>query len=253
MKFHRIPGLALAAAMAVATLAARADDLPARPRGVVELFTSQGCSSCPRADSFLGELAQRGDVVALGFHVDYWDYLGWSDTLASPGNTRRQSDYAAALGLRSVYTPQMVINGRVHVKGSSRAEVEAALADLDGAGKGMAIDVGIRRGPDSIIVETGAATHGRGKANVLLVFFEPRTPVVIGRGENAGKTIVYWNAVAAVQAAGLWHGQPTRLEIPDTELRKKGSRGCAVLLQSMRKDGTPGPIIGAAILDSPSS
>lgn len=253
MKFHRFFRLAFAAAIAAASSVARAQDMPPRPRGVVELFTSQGCSSCPRADSYLAELVQRGDVVALGFHVDYWDYLGWSDTLASPENTRRQSDYASALGLRSVYTPQMVVNGRVHLKGSNRSEVEKALADLEEAGQGMAIDVGIRRGPDSIIVETGAATHGRGKANVLLVFFEPRTPVEIGRGENAGKTIVYWNAVSSVQAAGRWYGQPTRLEIPDTEFARRGSRGCAVLLQSLRKDGTPGPIIGAAILATPSS
>lgn len=252
MKFHQFLGLALATAIAVASTPARAEE-PARPRGVVELFTSQGCNSCPRADAYLAELAQRGDVVALAFHVDYWDYLGWSDTLASPANTARQSDYVNAFGLRSVYTPQAVVNGRAHFKGSNRAEIEASLDAMEEAGQGMAVDVSIRQGADSLIIETGAATHGKGKANVLLVFYERRTIVDITRGENAGKSIAYWNAVSAVQAAGRWNGQKTRLEIPDTELKNKGSLGCAVLLQSMRKDGKPGPIIGAAVLGRPSS
>lgn len=252
MKFHQFFGLALAVVTFAASLPARAEE-PARPRGVVELFTSQGCNSCPRADSYLGELAQRGDVVALAFHVDYWDYLGWNDTLASAANTDRQSDYAAAFGLHSVYTPQVVLNGRAHFKGSNRSEIEASLATMETDGMGMAVDVSIHQGADSLIIETGAATHGKGKANVLLVFYEPRTEVDITRGENAGKTMTYWNAVSGVQAAGRWHGQKTRLEIPDTELKKKGSRGCAVLLQAVRKDGKPGPIIGAAILARPSS
>ena len=252
MKFHQYFALAIVAVTVAASFPAWAEQRD-RPRGVVELFTSQGCNSCPRADAYLAELAQRGDVVALAFHVDYWDYLGWNDTLATAANTDRQSEYAAAMGLNSVYTPQVVLNGRAHFKGSNRSEIEASLAAMDDEGKGMAVDVSFRRVGDSLIIETGAGTHGKGKANVLLVFYEPRTEVNITRGENAGRTMTYWNAVSGVQAAGRWNGQRTRLEIPDTELKKKGSRGCAVLLQSVRKDGTAGPIIGAAILDQPSS
>ena len=97
---------------------------------MVELFTSQGCSSCPPADALFAELAAKEDLVALAYHVDYWDYLGWQDTLSRKENTERQYDYMRAFGSRSVYTPQAVINGRVHVNGASRGEVDGALARM---------------------------------------------------------------------------------------------------------------------------
>ena len=143
------------------------------------------------------------------------------------------------------------MNGREHMNGANRGKIEGAVADMDAAGKGLVIDVSIRQTPESIIIDTGAGTHRKGKANVVLVFFEPATQVEIARGENAGKSISYWNAVSAIQAAGMWHGREMRLEIPSSELKKKGAGGCAVLLQAMGKDGAPGPIIGAAILDHP--
>jgi len=241
----------LLAMIASPALPAAAQSVDGKPRAVVELFTSQGCSSCPPADAYFADLARRGDVVALAYHVDYWDYLGWGDTLADPENTARQRDYARALGQRSVYTPQVVVNGREHMNGANRGKIEGAVADMDAAGKGLVIDVSIRQTPESIIIDTGAGTHRKGKANVVLVFFEPATQVEIARGENAGKSISYWNAVSAIQAAGMWHGREMRLEIPSSELKKKGAGGCAVLLQAMGKDGAPGPIIGAAILDHP--
>ena len=241
----------LLAMIASPDLPAAAQSVDGKPRAGVELFTSQGCSSCPPADAYFADLARRGDVVALAYHVDYWDYLGWGDTLADPENTARQRDYARALGQRSVYTPQVVVNGREHMNGANRGKIEGAVADMDAAGKGLVIDVSIRQTPESIIIDTGAGTHRKGKANVVLVFFEPATQVEIARGENAGKSISYWNAVSAIQAAGMWHGREMRLEIPSSELKKKGAGGCAVLLQAMGKDGAPGPIIGAAILDHP--
>ena len=241
----------LLAMIASPALPAAAQSVDGKPRAVVELFTSQGCSSCPPADAYFADLARRGDVVALAYHVDYWDYLGWGDTLADPENTARQRDYARALGQRSVYTPQVVVNGREHMNGANRDKIEGAVADMDAAGKGLVIDVSIRQTPESIIIDTGAGTHRKGKANVVLVFFEPATQVEIARGENAGKSISYWNAVSAIQAAGMWHGREMRLEIPSSELKKKGAGGCAVLLQAMGTDGAPGPIIGAAILDHP--
>ena len=241
----------LLAMIASPALPAAAQSVDGKPRAVVELFTSQGCSSCPPADAYFADLARRGDVVALAYHVDYWDYLGWGDTLADPENTARQRDYARALGQRSVYTPQVVVNGREHMNGANRGKIEGAVADMDAAGKGLVIDVSIRQTPESIIIDTGAGTHRKGKANVVLVFFEPATEVEIARGENAGKSITYWNAVSAIQAAGMWHGREMRLEIPSSELKRKGAGGCAVLLQAMGVDGSPGPIIGAAILDHP--
>src|SRR5262245_56361084 len=107
---------------------------------VVELFTSEGCSSCPPADAFLGELAQRPDVVPLAFHVDYWDYIGWKDPYANPAFTQRQHDYKAALGLHMVYTPQMIVDGRTDVVGSERGSVEAAIGKA-GVGPKLAISI----------------------------------------------------------------------------------------------------------------
>ncbi len=248
--FRKIGILLAAAALSLLPATALAQD--GKPRGVVELFTSQGCNSCPPADAYLGDLARRGDVVALAYHVDYWDYLGWRDTLADPENTARQRDYAQALGQGSVYTPQVVVNGRQHMNGASRGKVEGALSDMEAAGKGLVIDISIRQGPESIIIETGAGTHRKGKASLVLVFFEPATKVEIARGENAGKSVTYWNAVSGIQAAGMWHGSEMRLEIPTSELKRKGAGGCAVLLQAAGRNGLPGPIIGAAILDHPS-
>ncbi len=220
-----------------------------KPSGVVELFTSQGCSSCPPADAVLAELAEAGDVVALGYHVDYWDYLGWKDTLGSPENTARQYQYGKFFGDRSVYTPQAVINGRTHVNGAKREAVAGALADLEKSGDGLTVGVTVTRSGESIMIDTEGAPDGTGDAHLVLVHFEPMKPVVIERGENKGRTISYANPVTRVQAAGMWHGKAARFEFPQSEIAKKG--GCAVLLQSVSKDGLPGPIIGAAVIPSP--
>ena len=105
-----------------------ASSAAAEPKAVVELFTSQGCSSCVAADEYFEELSRRDDVLALSFHVDYWDYLGWQDTFGSPDNTERQRDYADALGDRRIYTPQIVVNGTASMLGSDRTAVESELA-----------------------------------------------------------------------------------------------------------------------------
>lgn len=224
------------------------EDKPARPIGVLELFTSQGCNSCPKADALFAEIAAQKDVVALAYHVDYWDYLGWRDTLARPENTQRQRDYAKVFDKRSVYTPQAVINGRAHVTGSSRNAVESSFAEMTAAGEGMAVDVKIERVGDRIVIEAGQATQAFGEANVLLVYFDPVRSVEITRGENKGSTIAYWNAVTGFQSAGIWSGKPARFEMPASEIDRKGAGGCAVLLQKLTKDGLPGPVIGAAVL-----
>lgn len=217
-----------------------------RPIGVVELFTSQGCSSCPPADELLGKLANRGDVVALAYHVDYWDYLGWRDTLGSPENTARQRDYAQSLGNNSVYTPQAVINGQHHVNG---ADGEAVLLGLK-ADNDLPIEIKVTRQGESIAIDAGAATGKAVRASIILVYFDPPQQVRIGRGENGGRTITYWNAVTSVQAVGVWRGEPERLEMPLSEIMKKGAGGCAVLLQETDL-GIPGAIIGAAMIGKP--
>jgi hypothetical protein len=220
-----------------------------KPAGVVELFTSQGCSSCPPADEIFSELAKRPDLIALAYHVDYWDYLGWQDTLASHDNTTRQYDYAKSFGVSSVYTPQAVINGRTHVKGSSRAEITGALSKFAKSGKGMSVEIKVMRAGDTIIIEAGDGV-GDEKGQVVLVYYDPARPVAIERGENTGRTVTYWNAVTAIQTAGMWHGAAARYEFPASEIAKKGTGGCAVLLQSTGKDGLPGPILGAALINA---
>jgi len=224
-----------------------------RPLGVVELFTSQGCNSCPAADELFAELAQKGEVIALAYHVDYWDYLGWKDTLASPENTERQYDYMRAFGARSVYTPQAVINGRIHVSGADRAAVEGKLGQMSSAGEGMAVGIKVSRDGSAIKIEAGPADGTRIEAHVTLVYFDPPQQVLIDRGENEGKTVTYWNAVTGAYSAGIWHGEAARFELPASEIAKKGEGGCAVLLQSVGKDGGPGPILGAALIGKPPS
>lgn len=237
-----------AAVVFCSTASSYAGDV-ARPKGVVELFTSQGCNSCPPADRLLDDLAAAGDVIALGFHVDYWDYRGWKDTLGNPENTERQHQYARAFGTQTLYTPQAVINGSVHVSGASRKAVVGSLADLQRAG-GLPIGISVTHSGSSVIIDAEAARDGKGSAHLVLVYFDPERPVVIQRGENKGQTITYANAVTDVQAAGMWHGKAARFEFPRSEIDRKG--GCAVLLQSMSAEGLPGPILGAAMISRPS-
>lgn len=226
---------------------ALAEDDGNRPKAVVELFTSQGCSSCPPADAFLAELAERDDVVALAYHVDYWDYLGWNDTLATAENSARQKQYNDAFASRSVYTPQAVINGREHVNGAKNAEVSGAMSRLDGQGEGMAVDVAVSYGDDSVVIETGESGHLFDEAQIVLVYFKSRTRVEIEQGKNGGQIYGYRNAVRDFHSAGSWSGNSMRIELPLSELKKKDADGCAVLIQKLGEDGQPGAIIGAAI------
>ncbi len=220
-----------------------------KPLGVVELFTSQGCNSCPPADAFFAELAAKEDIVALAYHVDYWDYLGWQDTLGRKENTERQYDYMRAFGSRSVYTPQAVINGRSHVNGASRKEVDGALARMERSGEGMRVGIKVSRTSDRVMIDAGDAGNGPADAHVVIVYFDPPQAINIGKGENSGRKMTYWNAVTSIQTAGMWHGKAQRYELPMSEISKKG--GCAVLLQSVGKDGLPGPILGAAFVHKP--
>ncbi|HHZ07450.1 MAG TPA: DUF1223 domain-containing protein [Rhizobiales bacterium] len=217
------------------------------PLGVVELFTSQGCSSCPPADKLFGELAARGDIVALAYHVDYWDYLGWHDTLASEENSARQYGYMQAFDNRSVYTPQAIINGRADARAANPGEIERTLLDLKAGGKGLNVPISVRRAGDTVVIEAGEGSPDA-RAAIVLVSFAPPTPIAIRKGENKGKNITYWNAVLRVQTVGMWRGAFARIEMPATEVERKGAGGCAVLLQSVSADGRPGPILGAAIV-----
>jgi hypothetical protein len=211
-----------------------------RPRAVVELFTSQGCAQCPPADALLTGLAEEGDVVALAYHVDYWDYVGWEDTFGSGDFSDRQRAYAKSWGSSRIYTPQMVVNGAKGVVGSRRSEVHGA---LDGAVLPLAVD--IARDGDALHVTIPPNTSLE-DAVVWMVTYLDRADVAIDKGENAGKTMVYTQVVTSRQALGIWEGATgANLKLPLPEILDDGSTGIAVIVQQ-ESDGLPGPILGAA-------
>jgi len=237
----RLKSLLASAILLAAIGQASAED--ARIRGVVELFTSQGCDACPKADRVLGELAGQSDIVALAYHVDYWDYRGWRDTLATADNTERQRAYVKALKGRTVYTPQAVVNGRSHLNGADGRAMKAKLAQTTA----LPVDVTLRKDHDILLIEIGGNRDNQPQnAHVLLVSYDAAHAVTMERGENAGQTVTYWNAVRDMQTTGMWHGQPLRFEIPFSEIAKKGRGGCAVLVQAVDANGAPGAILGAA-------
>lgn len=249
MEFRRSFRLA-AVALAVAGFTGTTHAEPTtRPLGVIELFTSQGCNSCPPADELFAKFAAQDDIVALAYHVTYWDYLGWQDKLASTDNTERQYAYMRAFGSRSVYTPQAVINGRTHVNGAKREEVTGALDNLAKTGQGMNVEVKVTENGDTYTIDVGEAKGANNAAHVVVVHYQPPQVVDLQKGENKGRSVTYWNAVTDLHTAGMWHGKAQRFELPKSEVEKKG--GCAVLLQAVGKDGLPGPILGAAVVRKP--
>ena len=211
---------------------------------VVELFTSQGCSSCPPADKLLGEIAKNERVVALSLSVDYWDYLGWRDTLALHAHGVRQKAYAEVRGDRRVYTPQVVINGVAQAIGSDRGAIMNAIATAE-VNRVPAIPVTLKRNGDKIGVVVGAGTGM--KAPVFLLTIASETAVVIGRGENRGKTISYHNAVRTWRRLGEWVGAEMRASVPLSEITGSGADGVVVIVQAGSVE-EPGPIRGAAYL-----
>lgn len=203
----------------------------AETRHVVELFTSQGCSSCPPADALLQKIAARPDVLALAFHVDYWDRLGWKDTLGAPAFTARQRSYAAHRGDNQVYTPQAVVNGEGHAVGSDGGSIEQMM------GSSLAVDVAIKNGGVSV-------GDGAGPATLWRVDFTRRAMVPIARGENRGRTVTYVNAVRGLTKLGDWSGKAGNFDLGRCG-SAAGADDCAVILQS-GSSGHPGTIIGAA-------
>src|SRR5258708_39084062 len=177
---------------------------PARPK-IVELYTSEGCSSCPPAEALLGELAARPDVLPLGFHVDYWDELGWRDRFSLAAATERQQWWGGVLGLATIYTPQMIIEGRRSVLGSDRAAVDAALAE-----PAVTIPVDAQLVAGQITVKVGAYP-GALKYDVYAIAFLPHAITAIGRGENAGRSLTEWNIVRSWRKLGTGHGHAPQL------------------------------------------
>jgi len=206
---------------------------------VVELYTSQGCSSCPPADAYFGrELVGRADVIALALHVDYWDYIGWKDDFASPENTKRQRNYARVANKRSIYTPQMVIGGVDHVVGNRPSDVRAHLAEHNS--KASPVDVTLTRTGDKLSIKLNSTSGERDPMTVQLVRYSPKETRAIKRGENAGRTLDYHNIVTQWETVGNWNARSAKTFTADVS----GDDPIVVLVQ--RKDF--GPIVAAAEL-----
>jgi hypothetical protein len=234
----------MSAGAAAASLLGPARAATRRRPVVIELFTSQGCSSSPPADAILNELSLRPDVVALSYNVDYWDYLGWRDTLGSAEGTQRQRDYAERRGDGDVYTPQAVIDGRDEMVGSDRDGLLAAIARHSGRSVGAFVPVSLSKTDRELLVEVAAAPGKdlRQEATIWVATVLPREVVEIERGENAGRTVAYTNSVRKIVPAGVWHGDPIELSLPRPAVMTEGTF-CVALLQA---DGT-GPILGASV------
>jgi hypothetical protein len=216
-----------------------------RPVGVVELFTSQGCSSCPKADAVIAALADSDDVVAISYHIDYWNYLGWADTLGAKENTDRQYAYARSLGNNNVFTPQIVLNGVRDARASETGSILSDLAKLDAGGQGVRVPVTAELADDQMTISVGPGT---GKADVVIAYFKKHTVVNIERGENVGKKVTYRNAVVKLETVGMWDGKALTIKLPSALLSRRGHDGCAIMLQARDRNGNPGRIYGAAAL-----
>jgi hypothetical protein len=213
---------------------------------VIELFTSQGCDSCPPADALLGKLAERKDILALSLPVTYWDMLGWKDTLASEANTRRQKAYAAAMGRGGIYTPQMIVDGATDVVGSREGQVETVIGARTADMK--SVPVALSATPETLHISVGAANPKIGPvATVWLFHILSRASVHVTAGENQGHNLVYRNSVRDVRAIGIWKGQPLSLDLPRSDPLSSSYDTVAVVVQ----EGGYGRIIGAAFLDAP--
>jgi hypothetical protein len=234
---------------AVCLSAIAAHPARAEPRAVLELFTSQGCSSCPAADKLLGELAHDRSVIALTLAIDYWDYLGWKDTLALAGHSNRQRAYAKARGDREIYTPQLVVNGMMQVLGSDKAAIERTIQHTRQKAAPLLLPVTLAVEGDKLLVNVAAAKgepgQGVNQGEVWLCPVTAAVPVTIGRGENNGRTVTYSNVVRRWVRLGDWSGKAETFTVPLASLQTGQIDSVAVLVQS-GVASSPKVILGAA-------
>jgi hypothetical protein len=206
---------------------------------VVELFTSQGCNSCPPANAFLNEMSkQRRDVLALAFHVTYWDRLGWKDPFSMEAATRRQDVYGRRFGDGS-YTPEMVVDGAASMVGSARGEVNSAIENAKRNSR-TAASVSVTKNGEQVSIEVGA---GNGSGNILLIGFDHEHTTAVGRGENSGRTLVEANVVRSIRSVGQWSGTAMRI----SERFPEGQDVAVVL------EAPDGRVIGASRLNGSGS
>jgi len=245
---HIVQNIAFAAAFAGAALTTQA--VAGEPRAVIELFTSQGCSSCPPADRRMGELAKDPSLVTMSLPVDYWDYLGWKDTLALHGHSNRERAYASTRGDGQVYTPQVVVNGVVHVLGSDKVAIEQAIAQTrsNAAPLTVPVTMTVADGTVTVTVPAAAGTHNSGE--VWLCPVTGKAQVAVGRGENHGRTLTYTNVVRGWVKLGDWKGEAQTFTLPvakiaDADFALKDVDRLTVVVQSGAST-KPGLMLGAA-------
>jgi hypothetical protein len=242
--------LSAAFALALATGAVASENAAEQPKAkgqetaVLELFTSQGCSSCPPADELLAKLSKRSDLVTLSYSVDYWNYLGWRDTLSSAANSDRQRDYARVRGDGRVYTPQIVVDGIAHVIGSDESAVEKAVQAAAKRLDEVKVPVSMHAEGDTLVVGIGAAPDKSDKrsATVWLALAKEEETVSVTRGENRGRNLSYHHPVRELTPVGMWQGEAMTLKLPLKDLKAMGGDCLIALLQVENA----GPILGAA-------
>ena len=253
----RFLALAFAATLVCVTAAARADESTGEAtsrtvRGIVELFTSQGCAECPRADAVLSRLAERPDVVALAYHVDYWDYIGWEDPLGTRRNTERQKGYSKALHLGGLTTPQAIVNGAKVTSGANEAAILKAVdaAPLPGA-DGVPM-VEMRLVGDMLRLRAEAPlVNGARPPALILATYAKSSSTEVARGENEGRRLLNTHAVRDWRAVGVLDAEGRlSVDMPFGLLSDPDARagGCIALLQAMDKNDRPGRILAAAEL-----
>jgi len=212
-----------------------------QPSTVVELYTSQGCSSCPPADALMGQLVEnKKDILGLSLAVTYWDYIGWKDTFGSPQNDIRQAEYRDAMGARYVYTPQMVIAGQDHFVGSDSSKLIRHLEKYKGHAQQIPLVWQIEDNTAVI-----SLPELEGGAHLWRMDIDAVQQVSIGRGENAGRKIAYYNVVRASKLIKSWNGKATKISLNLTDLEHQGRSGCAIIVQR----GIGGPIVAALQID----
>jgi hypothetical protein len=242
VRLRGIPSLALACLAVFLGRPAQAE-----PRAVIELFTSQGCSSCPPADRLIAEYSKDPSVVALSLAVDYWDYLGWKDTLALHGHSMRQRAYAKARGDRQVYTPQAVIDGAVHALGSDKAAIERAIGQTREQRLPLTLPVTMAQSGDKLTISVPSSPDADApvQAEVWLCPITKSVHVTIERGENTGHTFTYTNVVRRWIKLGDWIGKAETFEVPVKDFQSGNIDSAAVMVQS-GVASAPKLILGAA-------
>lgn len=221
--------------------AAWAMEMKTSPKAVLELFTSQGCSSCPSADEALRDWGKRDDLITIAYHVDYWNYIGWEDVFSAPKYSKLQRAYAKSFGSERVYTPQLIVNGEKDAVGSRRDDVNALVA---GAELQLGVDLALEDG--NLLINLSRNGAAAADATIWVVPFISAAKTAIARGENGGKTLAYSYIARNRMPIGMWHGEDThQVELPLQDILTDRADGMAVLVQAKVAKG-PGPILGAA-------